>query len=126
MANAAFLRYGEPAPMTRLPRYIPIPQEARGRVTNRNFPAKARGHTYPCGSPRPHGDSHASANTKEPTMTGQAKNKCAHPSCSCAAGNDSKYCSAYCEDAKDTTELACNCGHPGCEMGNVKAEEPAA
>ena len=34
--------------------------------------------------------------------------------------------SAYCEDAKDTTEIACNCGHPGCEMGVEKVEEPAA
>jgi hypothetical protein len=41
-------------------------------------------------------------------------NKCAHPACNCAAAGDSKYCSQYCNDASDTTELACNCGHPGC------------
>ncbi len=40
--------------------------------------------------------------------------KCAHPACNCAAPKDSKYCSQYCNDASDTTELACNCGHPGC------------
>lgn len=43
-------------------------------------------------------------------------NKCAHPACRCMARESSKYCSQYCEDAKDTTELACNCGHPGCEL----------
>jgi hypothetical protein len=26
-----------------------------------------------------------------------------------------KYCSAYCEEHKDTTEIACECGHPGCK-----------
>jgi len=41
--------------------------------------------------------------------------KCAHPACNCQAAPDSRYCSQYCQDAKDTTELACNCGHPGCE-----------
>jgi hypothetical protein len=40
--------------------------------------------------------------------------KCAHPACNCVAAKDSKYCSQYCDDASDTTELSCNCGHPGC------------
>lgn len=43
-----------------------------------------------------------------------ASEKCAHPACNCTAAPDSKYCGAYCEDAKDITELACDCGHPGC------------
>jgi hypothetical protein len=42
------------------------------------------------------------------------KKKCAHPACNCMAARDSKYCSPYCEGAKDTTELSCNCGHSGC------------
>jgi hypothetical protein len=42
------------------------------------------------------------------------KNKCAHPACNCPKPADSKYCSPYCEAAKDTTELMCNCGHAGC------------
>jgi hypothetical protein len=42
------------------------------------------------------------------------KDKCAHPACNCAASTDSDYCSAYCEDAEDTTEIACGCGHAGC------------
>jgi hypothetical protein len=46
--------------------------------------------------------------------------KCAHPACNCKASEDSKYCSQYCEDAKDTLELSCNCAHAGC------AEELAA
>jgi hypothetical protein len=27
---------------------------------------------------------------------------------------DKKYCSQFCEDHKETTEIACECGHPGC------------
>lgn len=42
--------------------------------------------------------------------------KCAHPSCQCMAPEGSEYCSTYCHDAKDTLELSCNCGHPGCEL----------
>jgi len=40
--------------------------------------------------------------------------KCAHPACNCMATKDSKYCSAYCEDAGKTLELARNCQHAGC------------
>jgi hypothetical protein len=40
--------------------------------------------------------------------------KCAHPACICSRTKDSKYCSAYCKAAADTTELTCNCGHAGC------------
>jgi hypothetical protein len=40
--------------------------------------------------------------------------KCAHPACNCITANADKYCSPYCHDAAGTTELACNCGHPGC------------
>ena len=42
--------------------------------------------------------------------------KCAHPACVCPAAKDSNYCSTSCEDAKDTMEISCNCGHPGCEL----------
>jgi hypothetical protein len=45
------------------------------------------------------------------------KERCAHPGCTCAADNDSDYCSAYCEGAEDTTEIACGCGHSGCGAG---------
>jgi hypothetical protein len=48
-------------------------------------------------------------------MADQPK-KCAHPSCRCTVGKDQKYCSMYCEDAKDTLEVSCGCGHPGCEI----------
>lgn len=44
----------------------------------------------------------------------ETSRKCAHPSCTCTAGKDSKYCSQYCSDAAGTLEIACNCGHPGC------------
>jgi hypothetical protein len=40
--------------------------------------------------------------------------KCAHPSCSCTVSSDDKYCSEYCEDAKDLTEIGCGCEHPAC------------
>jgi hypothetical protein len=43
-------------------------------------------------------------------------NKCAHPACKCQARPDSKYCSQSCEDAAGTTEISCNCGHPGCAL----------
>jgi hypothetical protein len=49
-------------------------------------------------------------------MADHSKDKCAHPSCNCKATKDSKYCSPYCEAAKDTTEISCNCGHTGCEV----------
>ncbi len=39
--------------------------------------------------------------------------KCKHPACNCHTVND--YCSTACEDAGDTLEIACNCGHPGCK-----------
>jgi len=40
--------------------------------------------------------------------------KCAHPNCTCPTAGDSKYCSPYCEAAKDTTEIFCDCGHASC------------
>jgi hypothetical protein len=42
--------------------------------------------------------------------------KCAHGPCQCAAEENSKYCSEYCEDAEDTgvTELMCGCAHAAC------------
>lgn len=42
--------------------------------------------------------------------------KCAHPACNCMAREGDSYCSPYCEAAKDTTEISCNCGHTGCEL----------
>jgi hypothetical protein len=47
-------------------------------------------------------------------MESRKREKCAHKSCNCMAGNDSKYCSPYCEAAKDTTEIACGCEHASC------------
>lgn len=40
--------------------------------------------------------------------------ECAHVICTCSRGEDSAYCSAYCETAGDTVELACDCGHSSC------------
>jgi hypothetical protein len=44
------------------------------------------------------------------------RKKCAHPACNCVVPDDGKYCSQYCEDAADTTELSCNCRHAGCAL----------
>jgi len=41
--------------------------------------------------------------------------KCAHPSCTCPAPADGKYCSEYCKTAPET-ELHCNCMHKGCHL----------
>lgn len=41
--------------------------------------------------------------------------KCAHSGCSCVVSDGEKYCSVACENAKDVTEIACRCGHPGCK-----------
>jgi hypothetical protein len=43
------------------------------------------------------------------------KDKCAHPSCHCAAKQGSKYCSTYCEGEGQTADILCNCGHPDCK-----------
>ncbi|MGB7926288.1 MAG: hypothetical protein WCF57_23810 [Pyrinomonadaceae bacterium] len=40
--------------------------------------------------------------------------KCKHPSCDCRVAGDEKYCSEYCENAGDITEIGCGCEHPGC------------
>jgi hypothetical protein len=43
--------------------------------------------------------------------------KCAHPACNCMVGKGGafgKYCSEYCKDAGDKTELRCGCKHPAC------------
>ncbi len=44
-------------------------------------------------------------------------NKCGHEICVCTVGDDEEYCSEHCEDAvdQDITEIACDCGHSGCE-----------
>lgn len=45
-----------------------------------------------------------------------SKKKCAHPACNCQAAENSKFCSQYCRDAGNKTEISCNCGHAGCAM----------
>lgn len=40
--------------------------------------------------------------------------KCAHPMCTCVPAKGQKFCSTYCEEAKDVTTLECECNHPGC------------
>ena len=45
--------------------------------------------------------------------------KCKHQSCVCMVqegGEFGDYCSAHCQEAKDLTELKCDCGHPGCRV----------
>jgi hypothetical protein len=43
--------------------------------------------------------------------------KCAHPMCKCQISSDGRYgkfCSEHCREAKDQTELQCDCKHPAC------------
>lgn len=40
--------------------------------------------------------------------------KCKHPACSCMAPEGQSYCGDWCKDAKNMTEIACQCKHPGC------------
>jgi hypothetical protein len=46
--------------------------------------------------------------------------KCEHPACNCLVAKGTKYCSQYCEDAKETIELSCNCRHAGCAMSEQR------
>ena len=45
--------------------------------------------------------------------------KCAHASCNCTVKEGEKYCSQSCHDARGTTEIGCNCGHPSCMGTNL-------
>jgi len=45
--------------------------------------------------------------------------KCAHPACNCNVTDGKKYCSQYCSDAGDEVEIACDCGHGGCEISET-------
>jgi hypothetical protein len=43
--------------------------------------------------------------------------KCAHPSCQCTVPKDGpygKYCSEYCKESGQQTELRCGCQHLAC------------
>jgi hypothetical protein len=52
---------------------------------------------------------------KEGTLMAEEKTrKCGHPACACTVSGKEKYCSEYCKDAKDLTELTCTCEHPEC------------
>ncbi|HVG38818.1 MAG TPA: hypothetical protein VM870_06000 [Pyrinomonadaceae bacterium] len=53
---------------------------------------------------------------EEENMADKDDNICEHPVCQCVKAKGSDYCSAYCEGARDTTEIACSCGHPGCSI----------
>lgn len=45
--------------------------------------------------------------------------KCAHAPCKCVPPEGEKYCSTYCEDAKNYTTLECECGHPACASNEI-------
>ena len=49
-------------------------------------------------------------------MAAHEVKKCAHPACRCMVGDDKKYGSQRCEDAKDEVEISCDCGHAGCAL----------
>ena len=41
--------------------------------------------------------------------------KCAMDGCLCMVPAGQKFCSNYCEAAKNTIKLQCDCGHSACE-----------
>jgi len=47
--------------------------------------------------------------------------KCKHAGCNCVPPGKEAYCSQRCKDAKNVTELTCQCGHPACQGGTLKA-----
>jgi len=52
-------------------------------------------------------------------MADRIKGMCAHPACMCMVPKGEKYCSPYCHDAADTTEISCNCEHKGCSLAEA-------
>lgn len=49
-------------------------------------------------------------------MAEERTNKCAHGSCSCTVEKEGDYCSEYCREARDVTEIGCGCEHPACRL----------
>lgn len=49
-------------------------------------------------------------------MADDRNDTCAHNVCTCPPAQDSKYCSADCENAEslNLAEISCSCNHPGC------------
>jgi len=48
----------------------------------------------------------------------EGRHKCAHEECLCQVPSTQEYCSEYCSDADDVSEvvLNCNCGHTPCTL----------
>jgi hypothetical protein len=47
--------------------------------------------------------------------------KCKHPACNCMAPEGQAYCREMCRDARNVTELACQCNHSACRGGALSA-----
>ncbi len=58
---------------------------------------------------------------EEILMAAQTPKKCGNAACVCVPPANAKYCSAHCEGVATKVEILCTCGHPGCEMGSVRA-----
>jgi metallothionein len=54
-------------------------------------------------------------------MSTETQSKCAHPACSCPIAKSDKFCSQSCKEAAEITEIACQCGHPGCAGESLRA-----
>jgi hypothetical protein len=52
-------------------------------------------------------------------MAEKQKGMCAHPACNCPVQEGEKYCSPYCHDAADTTEIFCGCEHQACALAEA-------
>jgi hypothetical protein len=47
--------------------------------------------------------------------------KCKHASCTCTATEKDGFCSKACRDAKNVSDLTCQCMHNGCSGTELKA-----
>ena len=55
-------------------------------------------------------------------MSAETLVKCVHKPCQCLVEAEQNYCSAACRTARDSSSVACPCGHPSC-VGEEWTEE---
>jgi hypothetical protein len=41
-------------------------------------------------------------------------NACAQTSCNCQVAKEGEFCSEYCLETREVTEIGCGCEHPTC------------
>lgn len=53
-------------------------------------------------------------------MFGKKNKTCKHASCNCVPPEGQSYCSEVCKNAKNVTELTCQCNHSECKGEALK------